>query len=163
MREAEGPKPIAPSPRANRERKRDRIGRNRHFRSPRRTVAAGPLQPVQPVRRDRPSLIIERHLTRNRQRNPKRVRCGLPIAPDPGCRRPEDNHAAFPDGPLARQVECRTVRSVRELQHTLDVVESHEVPVSLRRQRFTRDTSRKRRMQRPQRDRINPGFAAFSC
>ena len=159
-----------PSPRGRKRspRRRDRIASGSVSGSAATTTSAaragpGPPGPrdIDPLGRHRPSLIIERHLTRNRQRKPKRVlEAGIPPARS---RWSEHDHPAGAHRPLTRQIDRFTFRRLRELQQPVGEVESDETSGRQHRQRVPRDTRRKRRMERPQRGRVNLDFSACHC
>jgi hypothetical protein len=71
---------------------------------------------VQATRRYHPSMVIERHLTRNRQQNAKRVRRLLPILPNPRPGRPENDRVTRSNRPLAWQIDGSARWSFGELQ-----------------------------------------------
>jgi len=107
-------------------------------------------------------MVIERHLTRNRQRNVKRVRRSATIARDSRRRRSEHDRICVAESPLPRQVHGRAGGRIGKPQQPFHVIESDETAVRSDGERMPHDTGSKRRVQRPQRDGIDLGFSAFS-
>ena len=118
-------------------RQRNRIGGDRHLDAARRTKTAGPIERFHPVSRNRPSLIIERDLTRNRQRKPERVHpAGSP--PESSRRRRPQERWRRPSASLAARVDRRPSPSGASAKpkDLVDVVEADESPVPTLRQRL---------------------------